>query len=142
MEVVQKAVSEAVHAVRNSPLLRRRFGDRENSRDDPDEEPLSPEKDRTPFVQGFTYRVDYLGKAVVDPGQEQDHGCTDHAVELLWTNSELYHTGCNEPMSKGKGGWVWLHLSYGSVRRVVFFNKDRQASANLQKHKNIVLKTM
>lgn len=86
MEVVQKAVNEAVHAVRNSPLLRRRFGDKEDPPEE--EEEISPEKDHTPFVQGFTYRVEYLGKSNVDQGQEQDHGCCDRAVELLWKESE------------------------------------------------------
>lgn len=90
MEVVQKAVNDAMHAVRNSPLLRRRFGDREDPTEEQEE--LSPEKDRTPFVQGFSYRVEYLGKATVEPGQEQDHGCCDRAVELLWSESETCHT--------------------------------------------------
>ena len=85
MEAVQKAVSDAVHAVRNSPLLKRRFGDKEDKQE---EENVLPEKDRTPFVQGFTYRVEYLGKSVVEQGLEQDHGCCDRAVELLWTDGE------------------------------------------------------
>lgn len=92
MEAVQKAVSDAVHAVRNSPLLRRRFGGRENTTEEVRvEEPsraISPVKDRTPFIQGFSYRVEYLGKAIVEAGQEQDHGCTDRAVALLWTESK------------------------------------------------------
>ena len=92
MEAVQKAVSDAVHAVRNSPLLRRRFGGRDNTaeevRVEESSRAISPLKDRTPFVQGFSYRVEYLGKAVVETGQEQDHGCTDRAVALLWTESK------------------------------------------------------
>ena len=89
MEAVQKAVSDAVQAVRNSPLLRRRFGGREHVQEEDTEEQtrsISPLKDRSPFVQGFTYRVEYLGKSIVEPGQEQDHGCTDRAVDLLWTD--------------------------------------------------------
>ena len=93
MDAVQKAVTDAVQAVRNSPLLRRRFG---GGRQDntPDTEPgaraLTPEKTaRTPFIQGFTYNVEYLGKAAVEQGQEQDHGCTDRAVELLWSDGKL-----------------------------------------------------
>lgn len=91
MEAVQKAVSDAVQAVRNSPLLRRRFRGRENSSEEAEEQTraVSPVKDRTPFIQGFTYRVEYLGKAIVEPGQEQDHGCTDKAVQLLWTDGML-----------------------------------------------------
>ena len=87
MEVVQKAVNEAMHAVRNSPLLRRRFGDREDPSDEENEE-FSPEKDRTPFVQGFTYRLEYLGKSTVEAGQEQDHGCCDRTVDLMWDQSK------------------------------------------------------
>ncbi len=87
MEVVQKAVNEAMNAVRNSPLLRRRFGDREEPSDEESEEFL-PEKDPTPFVQGFTYRLEYLGKSTVEAGQEQDHGCCDRAVDLMWDQSK------------------------------------------------------
>ena len=87
MDAVQKAVNEAVHAVKNSPLLRRRFGDK----DDPPEEEesdIAPERDRTPFVQGFTYKLEYLGKSNVPQGEEQDHGCCDRVVDLLWSESE------------------------------------------------------
>ena len=96
MEVVQKAVNEAMHAVRNSPLLRRRFGDRDEPEED--DEDISPEKDRTPFVQGFTYRLEYLGKSSVPEGQEQDHGCCDRAVDLVWGESKLHtHTYMPHP---------------------------------------------
>ena len=90
MEAVQKAVSDAVQAVKNSPLLRRRFGGggRENSTEEEPVRAVSPDKDRTPFVAGFSYRVEYLGKSIVDQGQEQDHGCTDKAVQLLWSNGK------------------------------------------------------
>ena len=91
MEAVQKAVSDAVQAVKNSPLLRRRFGGgggRENSTEEEPARAVSPVKDRTPFVAGFSYRVEYLGKSIVEPGQEQDHGCTDKAVQLLWADGK------------------------------------------------------
>ena len=90
MDAVRKAASEAVQAVRNSPLLRRRFGTQDqHPPTSPEPPPLSPQKDRTPFVQGFYYRVQYLGKTVVEPELAQDHGCTDSAVKLLWGGSEL-----------------------------------------------------
>ncbi len=88
MDVVQKAVNDAVHAVKNSPLLKRRFGDRDDPEEENDEEDIVPEKDRTPFVQGFSYRLEYLGKSNVVQGQEQDHGCCDHIVDLLWSESK------------------------------------------------------
>lgn len=93
MEAVRKAASDAVQAVRNSPLLRRRFGTHDHQSPGtaaaPDHPAISPQKDRTPFIQGFYYRVDYLGKTPVDSEQAQDHGCTDSAVELLHTSSTL-----------------------------------------------------
>lgn len=114
MEAVQKAVSDAVQAVKNSPLLRRRFGGggRENSTEEEPVRAVSPDKDRTPFVAGFSYRVEYLGKSIVDQGQEQDHGCTDKAVQLLWSdgkteindlialaNAEMCKYTCNPPFN-------------------------------------------
>lgn len=89
MDAVRKAASEAVQAVRNSPLLRRRFGTQDQQPPtSPDPPAISPQKDRTPFVQGFYYRVQYLGKTPVEPELAQDHGCTDSAVRLLWGGSE------------------------------------------------------
>lgn len=88
MEAVRKAASEAVDTIRNSPLFRRKFGNRPA---DPTEletpRPLHPESDRTPFVQGVYFQVDYLGKHSVSSHEAQDHGCTDNAVRLLWENS-------------------------------------------------------
>ena len=67
MEAVKKAASDAVESIRNSPLLRRKFGTYQKTATRPDSEgegvggeaprPLSPEKDRTPFVQGFYFQV-------------------------------------------------------------------------------------
>ena len=88
MEAVRKAASDAVQAVRNSPLLRRRFGTQDQQQPLADHLVISPQKDRTPFVQGFYYRVDYLGKTHVATARAQDHGCTDSAVEQLWESSE------------------------------------------------------
>lgn len=93
MEAVQKAVSDAVQAVRNSPLLRRRFNRGREEETGPEvEHPVvvSPSKDSTPFIQGFSYRVQYMGKSIVETGHEQDHGCTDKAVELLWTDDGMW----------------------------------------------------
>ena len=74
MEAVKKAASGAVESIRNSPLFRRKFGtyqkaatrsdseEGEGERGDRGEvpQPLSPEKDRTPFVQGFYFQVGSL----------------------------------------------------------------------------------
>lgn len=89
MEVVRKAAQ----AVRNSPLLRRRFGTQDpQAPTSPDPPDITPQKDRTPFVQGFYYRMDYLGKTPVDSESAQSHGCTDSAVELLWSKGKrLFH---------------------------------------------------
>ena len=69
MEAVKKAASGAVESIRNSPLFRRKFGTYQKAatRSDSEEgergevpQPLSPEKDRTPFVQGFYFQVGSL----------------------------------------------------------------------------------
>ena len=71
MEAVKKAASGAVESIRNSPLFRRKFGTYQKAatRSDSEEgegergevpQPLSPEKDRTPFVQGFYFQVGNL----------------------------------------------------------------------------------
>ncbi len=60
MEAVKKAASGAVETIRNSPLFRRKFGtyQKASSNDqDEQERPISPEKDRTPFVQGIYFQV-------------------------------------------------------------------------------------
>lgn len=83
MEAVKKAASGAVESIRNSPLFRRKFGtyQKVGGRDTPlmmisdltpplllqahsephsdDEEPrpISPEKDRSPFVQGIYFQA-------------------------------------------------------------------------------------
>ena len=62
MEAVKKAASGAVDTIRNSPLFRRKFGtqNRAGSADDEEEpRPISPEHDRTPFVQGINFQVGF-----------------------------------------------------------------------------------
>lgn len=59
MEGLKKAASGAVDTIRNSPLFRRKFGTRQStpptSVDRP--EPIHPESDMTPFVQGVYFNV-------------------------------------------------------------------------------------
>ena len=68
MEAVKKAASGAVESIRNSLLFRRKFGtyqmvatwsDSEEGEGERGKvtQPLSPEKNRTPFVQGFYFQV-------------------------------------------------------------------------------------
>ena len=58
MEAVRKAASEAVDTIRNSPLFRRKFGNRPSSPGQPETpQPLHPETDTTPFVQGVYFQV-------------------------------------------------------------------------------------
>ena len=58
MEAVRKAASEAVDTIRNSPLFRRKFGNRSTEQESPETpRPLHPESDRTPFVQGVYFQV-------------------------------------------------------------------------------------
>ena len=58
MEAVRKAASEAVDTIRNSPLFRRKFGNRPAAPTEPETpQPLHPESDRTPFVQGVYFQV-------------------------------------------------------------------------------------
>lgn len=92
MEAMKKAASGAVDSIRNSPLFRRKFGTRSSPSQSPSEArchpgAITPEKDPTPFVQGVYFHVNYLGKKSVDSYEAQDHGCTDEAVALLWSNS-------------------------------------------------------
>ena len=59
MEAVRKAASEAVDTIRNSPLFRRKFGNRSTEQESPETpRPLHPESDRTPFVQGVYFQVE------------------------------------------------------------------------------------
>lgn len=59
MDAVKKAASGAVETIRNSPLFRRKFGtyQKASSKDNEEERPISPERDRTPFVQGIYFQV-------------------------------------------------------------------------------------
>ena len=83
MEAVKKAASGAVESIRNSPLFRRKFGTyqkvgglvtplamicnltppplwqahTEPHSDEDEPRPLSPEKDRSPFVQGIYFQA-------------------------------------------------------------------------------------
>ena len=62
MDAVKKAASGAVETIRNSPLFRRKFGTYQKARsdsgeDEEEERPISPDKDRTPFVQGIYFQV-------------------------------------------------------------------------------------
>ena len=58
MEAVRKAASEAVDTIRNSPLFRRKFGNRSTEQETPETpRPLHPESDKTPFVQGVYFQV-------------------------------------------------------------------------------------
>ncbi len=58
MDAVRKAASEAVDSIRNSPLFRRKFGNRASSPAEPETPtPLHPEADTTPFVQGVYFQV-------------------------------------------------------------------------------------
>ena len=104
MEAVKRAASGAVETIRNSPLFKRRGSggryqktDSElsasmeeegvSARDRADggeDAMISPEEDRSPFVQGVYYHADYLGRQEVDASRAQDHGCTDQSVALLW----------------------------------------------------------
>ena len=54
MEAVKKAASGAVDSIRNSPMFRRKFGTRAEQEEP---RPLSPEHDKTPFVQGINFQV-------------------------------------------------------------------------------------
>lgn len=98
MEAVKKAASGAVESIRNSPLFRRKFGTYQKAHSEPhsdDEEPrpISPEKDRSPFVQGIYFQVEYLGRLEVDGGRAQDHGCTDETVGKLWDKDKGLQVG-------------------------------------------------
>ncbi len=58
MDAVKKAASGAVESIRNSPLFRRKFGTYQKASSQEEEErPISPERDRTPFVQGIYFQV-------------------------------------------------------------------------------------
>ena len=61
MDAVKKAASDAVESIRNSPLFRRKFGNRTPSQSPSNShrqvEAISPEKDTTPFVQGVYFMV-------------------------------------------------------------------------------------
>lgn len=89
MEAMKKAATGAVDSIRNSPLFRRKFGTHnrvENAEQDNNIEPrpISPEHDRTPFVQGINFQVRYLGRQPVDSSVAQSHGVTDSTVRQLW----------------------------------------------------------
>ena len=60
MEAVKKAASGAVDTIRNSPLFRRKFGTHnraESAESEEEPRPISPEHDRTPFIQGINFQV-------------------------------------------------------------------------------------
>lgn len=57
MEAVKKAASGAVDTIRNSPLFRRKFGTQNRADSEEEPRPLSPERDKTPFVQGINFQV-------------------------------------------------------------------------------------
>ncbi len=64
MDAVKKAASGAVDSIRNSPLFKRKFGNRTPSQSPTSSrrvEALSPEKDTTPFVQGVYFMVSHWG---------------------------------------------------------------------------------
>ena len=60
METVKKVASGAVKSIRNSLLFRRKFGTYQKAATWEVPQPLSPEKDRTPFVQGFYFQMENL----------------------------------------------------------------------------------
>ena len=56
-----EAMRKAADSIRNSPLFRRKFGTHnrvdDGEREGEEPRPISPESDRTPFVQGINFQV-------------------------------------------------------------------------------------